>query len=501
MPARKPIVFETMNHQLPRFAARFWALPLLALAGLPMLTSPAQADDLRDALISAYTKNPSLAAARANQRAVDEGVPQARAEALPSLSGQASYQENVYNNPDSSTSPTRIASAGVSTTWSVFAGGAVRNSIRAAETRVGAGRADLRGVEAGIFSAVVAAYMDVIRDEAIVGLNRANVGVLDVNLQATSDRFEIGDLTRTDVAQSDARLALARSDLELAESNLIRSREIYIQLVGDVPDALDPPPPLPNLPESPDAAVSVALENNPDLIAARERTKASEIDIDVAGSARLPRVEVFSNGSYANFLGSLSAGGFGTPLQQSQTGLTAGVRATFPIFQGGAIASRERQVQAIAGATMEQEIAVEREVIAATRASYASWRAANQVIVSSERAVSAATLSLEGVRAENSVGNRTILDILNAEQELLRAQVQLVSARRNAYVAGFNLLSAMGRAEARDLGLDGGVLYDPEVNYDRVSKIIWDWSKDSNPVAQSTRTVDTPAQTAIIGPR
>lgn len=152
------------------------------------------------------------------------------------------------------------------------------------------------------------------------------------------------------------------------------------------------------------------------------------------------------------------------------------------------------------GQAIEQEIAAEREAIAQTRASYASWKAAQEVIVASERAVSANELSLEGTRAENSVGNRTILDILNAEQELLNSKVQLVTARRNAYVAGFSLLAAMGRAEARDLGLEGGPLYDPVAEYDAVKDSWNDWASQPDPTARATRTVDTPAQKAEIEP-
>jgi outer membrane protein len=135
------------------------------------------------------------------------------------------------------------------------------------------------------------------------------------------------------------------------------------------------------------------------------------------------------------------------------------------------------------------------------RSAYAQWQAATDVIASSQTAVDAASLSLEGVRAENTVGNRTILDILNAENELLNAQVQLVTAKRNAYVAGFNLLSAMGKAEARDLGLDGGALYDPAANYDRVKNVIWDWQSDPAPKPRSTRTVDTKAQDGSVSPQ
>ncbi len=175
------------------------------------------------------------------------------------------------------------------------------------------------------------------------------------------------------------------------------------------------------------------------------------------------------------------------------------MRATIPLFQGGRPAAQERQAQARSAAALEQEIGTERSVIAQVRAAFSSLQAANAIIASTQQAVSAAELSLEGVRAENTVGNRTILNILDAQQELLRAQVQLVTARRNAYVAGFTLLAAMGRAEARDLGLgDEGLLYDPQVNYDRVKNKIWDWASDPDPEAQSTRTVDTPTQDGEI---
>ncbi len=461
--------------------------------------TPALADDLRQALTSAYNTNPTLQAARANQRATDEGVPLARSNALPSLSGTATYTEFLRKTPNAFTAPDRAFSGDVSLGVPVYAGGSIKNSIRAAKTRVEAGQYDLRSTESGVFSQVVAAYMDVIRDSAIVGLNRNNVDVLDVNLRATSDRFEIGDVTRTDVAQSNSRLALARGDLRGAEGNLIASRERYIQIVGTAPVDLQPPPPLPGLPATPDDAVAFALENNPDLLAARERSKAAGFDVNVADAAKLPTISLFTGGNYTNYFGTLGGGVVGA-FDQHQTTAQAGVRASIPFYQGGAPAAQTRQAQARETATLEQEISVERDVIASVRSSFASWRAANDIIATNQTAVDAAALSLEGVRAENTVGNRTILNILDAEQELLRAQVQLVAARRNAYVAGFNLLSAMGRAQAQDLGLDGGVLYDPQVNYDRVKGRIWDWDRDPDPVAISTRTVDTPAQNATIQP-
>jgi outer membrane protein len=341
--------------------------------------------------------------------------------------------------------------------------------------------------------------MDVILAQEVVRLNQSNVKQLSVNLQASKDRFEIRDLTRTDVAQSDSRLALARGQQRSAEANLIAARERYIQVVGKAPIDLRSPPPLAGLPGSAEEAVAIALDHNPDLLAARQRSKAAGYDVRVASAGKLPKVSLFVAGDYTDYLGTLGGSVPGQFTQMSTTA-QAGVRASIPIFQGGLPAAQRRAAQAREDATMETEIGVERAVVANVRSAYAQWQAAQSLISSSQTAVDAAALGLEGVRAENTVGNRTILDILNAEQELLGAQVQLATARRNAYVAGFNLLAAMGKAEARDLGLDGGALYDPEVNYERVRGKIWDWSNDPAPTTEATRTVDTPAQTGSVTP-
>ena len=476
--------------------------------GLGLAATPAYADTLQEALTDAYLNNPILEAARAGQRATDETVQIERSAGLPSAEASAAATEFIrQSDQNRAFSPNRALTAGLDLGVPVYSGGSVKNGIRAAEERVEAGRADLRGTESAIFSQVVAAYMDVLRGQALVSLSTNQVDVLGVNVQATSDRFEIGDLTRTDVAQSQARLALAQGDLRSAQANLIASRENYIALVGEAPTNLQPPPPLPGLPDSAETAVDIALQDNPDLIAARERAQASLYDIEVAGSGRLPRVSVFAGYDYQNFLGSapdrvLDPSDPSIPLlaaDQTAASAQAGVSLRVPLFQGGRPAALQRQATARANAALEQVIAAERDVIAQVRSAYSSWQASLAIIESSQTAVSAAELSLEGVRAENSIGNRTILDVLNAEQELLQSRVQLVTARRNAYVAGFSLLAAMGRAEARDLGLgDEGVLYDPIDNYERVSGSIWDWGRDPAPEASSTRTVDVPAQDAAI---
>jgi outer membrane protein len=373
----------------------------------------------------------------------------------------------------------------------LFEGGRVRNSVDAARTRVEAGRATLRAVEGDVFVQAVTAYMDVIRDRAIVELNRNQVEVLRTNLEATRDRFEIGDLTRTDVAQSEARLSLARSNLALAEGRLLSSEAFYRQVVGQAPGALASPPPLPPLPASADQAVRIALVENPDVIAVVRQAQAAGLDVRVASADRLPTVSGVLSGDYVNTV----AGNVGS-LDRSGTQTSIGVNTRIPIYQGGLPSARIRQARAVEGQLLERTIETERIVVQQVRSAFASVTAARQAITSNEVAVSAAQLALEGARAERGVGTRTVLDVLNAEQELLNAQVQLVTARRDQYVAGFQLLNAMGQAEADDLGLDGGPLYDPTGNYRRVASEWNDWAGEGRHVPRSTRTV-SPAETPV----
>jgi outer membrane protein len=482
-----------------RPASLVWAgsASLLALAGL---AAPAHADTLREALAAAYTTNPTLEGARANQRAIDEGVPINRAQGLPSVAVQATHIEFIQQSANAFTAPERNLGVNAQLLVPVYSGGAVRNGIAAAKERVEAGQADLRNTESAIFSQVVAAYMDVLRTEALVALAANNVAVLRTNLEATSDRFQIGDLTITDVAQSRSRLAVAEGDLQGAEANLIAARETYIRLVGNAPGELEAPPPLPGLPDTVGEAIVTALENNPNLDAAKQRAEAAGFDTKAAGAGRLPSVSVFVNGDYSDFFGTLG-GPISADFAQSEKTANAGVRVTIPLFQGGLPAAQKRQAGARESVALEEVIAAERQIIAETRSTYSNWQAANSVIKSAQAAVEAAELSLEGVRAENSIGNRTVIEVLNAEQELVIARAQLVTARRNAYVAGFTLLALMGRAEARDLNLDAGVLYDPTVNADRVSSKMWDWDRDPKPAPKSTRTVDIPPAEATIGPQ
>jgi outer membrane protein len=387
---------------------------------------------------------------------LDESASVARAGLRPQVSGTAGFNQDVFTtrriNSDSD------FSAGIDVSYPLFNGGRVRNQIRAADTRVQAGRAILRAVEGDIFTEAVGAYNDVIRDRSIVTLNENQVRVLETNLQASRDRFEVGDLTRTDVAQSEARLALARSGLATARGRLRGSEENYRRVIGDLPEDLQPPPPLPVLPATQDQAVEIALANNPDVIAIAAQARAAGLDVSVARADRLPTLNAISNTRYSNALGTQPV----ATLPNSETSVGAGVQARIPLYQGGLVSARVRQAQAQQSQLLEQGIAVERSVVANVLAAFATYRASLDSIRSNEVAVSANSLALEGTRAEQTVGTRNVLDVLNAEQELLNSQVALVTARRDNYVAGFALLNAMGQAEAEDLNLDtGGPLYDP----------------------------------------
>jgi outer membrane protein len=380
----------------------------------------------------------------------------------------------------------------------LYSGGAVRNSVNAAKTRVDAGRATLRAVEGDVFTQATTAYMDVIRDRAIVELNQNNVKVLQTNLQATQDRFQIGDLTRTDVAQSEARLQLGRSQLAEAEGRLAASEATYRQVIGHAPGQLAPPPPLPPLPTTTDEAVRIALSNNPDLVAISREAVARGYDVNVARASRLPTLSAQASADYARNLGN-NSGGF----SRSGTATSVGLGANIPIFQGGLPAARIRQAQAQQGAILEQVVGTERAVVQTTRSAFANYEASQRAIQAQTVAVQANELALEGNRAEQSVGTRTIIEVLNAEQELLNSQVALVTAKRDAYVAGFQLLNAMGQAEARDLGLDGGPLYDPLGNYRRVAGNWNDWASDPRHPTIATRTVapeEMPA-TPVVTPK
>jgi outer membrane protein len=467
---------------------------LLAACAIAALIAdvPASADTLRDAFAAAYRTNPTLSGARANLRATDEDIAIARAGGKPNASLTGNYNEFVQRSINSPSAPKRQVGGSVTLNIPLYQGGYVRNSVNAAQARSLSGRADLEGVESDVFTATVAAYMDVIRDTAIVELKQGNARVLQTNLQATRDRFEVGDVTRTDIAQSDARLAGARSELESARAQLDASRENYLRIVGSFPADLQAPPPLPPLPATSEEAVDIAVVGNPSLEAARQASRAADYDIGAARAQRLPKLSAFGTGDYVDYRGTLASGALGAggaDVSQTDKTATIGVQATLPLYQGGEPAARVRQARARKSQAIEQVTEIERQVVADARTAFSRYRASLDVIQSSETAVSANQLALEGTRAEQTVGSRNVLDVLNAEQELLNSRVTLVSAQRDAYVAGFALIAAMGRAQADDLGLDGGPLYDPDISNRRARTAWTDWNDGKKPEPVATRTV------------
>lgn len=488
--------------------------PAAPLASWPSggAAAPTQAGQvtLLDALTQAYERNPDLLAARAQLRATDEQVGIVRAQGLPSLQGAAQFNHTLNPGLNNPVTPENQFTASGTASLPIYMGGTVGNAISAAKQRVIAGRHDVDAEESGVFTQVVSAYLAVIHDEAVVRLNASNLDALGVNLKATDARFQKGDLTKTDVAQSNQRLEQARAQLFQAQVTLNASRERYVRLVGVAPGVLAPPQPLTGLPMGIDEAIDVALRNNPDLLSADVKARAAHYDTRAARGTRLPRITGYGSIQYNNYFGGY--GGVNSnqlcqvsptsflpcfPYQQEHTA-SVGAQMTIPLYQGGGPAAQVRQAQAKESAALETANGVNRAVIENTRAAYYAWRASSSIIASSEAAVASAEQSLTGVRAENKIGTRTILDVLNAEQELLSAQVQLVSARRDAYVAAFSLLAAMGEATARNVGIDSSQIYDSTAHYRRVGGSIWDWGSDPAPVAQSTTTRIVPVQDGLL---
>ena len=464
-----------------------------------LMAGTASADTLREALVSSYQTNPTLTAQRETLKGTDATVAIAKAAGRPTVSATVGLNRTLTQSGlliNGGKGPT--VSASVDLNYPFFQGGAVKNSVKAAQTRVEAGRATLTAVEGDVFTQAVTAYMDVIRDRSVVELNLNNVKVLETNLQATQDRFQIGDLTRTDVAQSEARLQLGRSQLAVAQGQLTASEATYRQVIGHAPGQLAPPPPLPPLPTSADEAVRIALADNPDLVSISRQAIAAGYDVNVARASRLPTLSGVLSETYVNNVANNNS-----PFPNRGNATTAGLSARVPIFQGGLPSARIRQAQAQQGQALEQVVGTERAVVQAARAAFANYEAAQNSIQAETVAVQANELALEGNRAEQSVGTRTIIEVLNAEQELLNSQVALVSAKRDAYVAGFQLLNAMGQAQAQTLGLDGGPLYDPLGNYRHVANNWSDWADDPRHPTIATRTVSPEEMppTPIVTPR
>lgn len=461
---------------------------------LPLSQTGPQVRSLQQALSGTYQTNPTLMARRAELRGLDNAVALERAAGNPQISAASTFGQEVHTTRPLGSRGRNLRST-VDFSKILFAGGRIRNATRSAQTRVIAGRAELRATEADILTEAVTAYADVLRDREIRDLNQSQVSILMANLESTRDRFRVRDLTLTDVAQSETRLQVAQSNLVTAEGRLHASEENFQRIVGARAGDLEPLPPLPPLPLSSDLAAETALANNPSIAAFAARARAADYDVAVLRASRLPTLSVFSSFDNINSLGTAnSAAGLpsGT-VPNSETNVVAGFSVRIPLYQGGAASARVRQNEEIRSQFIEEAIAIERLVLADARTAFSIWRSATRAISFNERAVASSEKALGSVKFEQTVGARSILDVLNAEQEFLNSKIALTSARRDAYVAAFELLNSMGASEAADLNFAAGPLYDPKVNYREYSDTWSDWNDGSRRSSASTRNV--PADT------
>jgi outer membrane protein len=424
--------------------------PVVLLA-MSAFATPALSDTLTDALISAYQTNPSLEISRASLRSLDENVAQARAGRRPTLnisgSGTLASSSSISGVTDS-------YRASLDAALNIYDGGRTAAAVAAAIAGVEAGRANLRFEEQKVLLAATAAFMNVRRDEQFVSLAQSNILVITQQVRAARDRFEVGEVTRTDVSQAEARLAAARSNLSATLGAQARSRQNYLAVVGKEARNLSPPPAIPSLPISLEEAQVIAMREHPSLAAARARLDIAEYDVERARGAERPSVSLS---------GSLGA----TENGMSDETASVSLSATMPIFSGGRLSSLIRQAQQVLSQRKFEVQNTARLVAETTAISWADLNVSKASIRARKQQIEAARIAFEGVSEEARLGARTTLDVLDAEQELLNARTDLASAQRDEYVAAFNLLSAMGLLSVQHLGL-GVPVYDPTANYDRV---------------------------------
>lgn len=435
----------------------------VALAALVGATAGSRAETLQDALIAAYLNNPTLAAQRAALRATDEGVATAIAGWRPTvrLTGTAGRSEvDTQATRETVITP---KSRNIELTQNFYQGGRTQSAIDQAEANVKAGRATLSTTEQTVLLAAVTAYMDVLRDEAVLELRRNNEQVLRRQLEATRDRFRVGEITRTDVAQAEARLERAVSDRVQADGNLTSSRATYKRVVGESPTKLEQPQALADLPGSQEEAVAVATAENPSVLSAVFTEDAAKYAIKTAEGTILPTLGFTATWSRTDDASQTSQTAARDRPAFNQTNSFL-FTLTVPLYQSGSEWSSIRSAKQTASQRRIQVDEAKRSTIETTTRAWEALTTQRAVIVSRSQQVKASELALEGVREEANVGSRTTLDVLDSEQELLDARVALVTAKRDEYVASFTLKSAIGRLTAQGLTLPVQH-YDPTRNY------------------------------------
>ncbi len=453
---------------------RAYSLALAGLltfgTGLGLGGSAAHADTLEWAIVQAYQNNPSLNAQRASLRATDENVPQALSGYRPKLSVTATGGYNYEN----ATSIFPLAGAlinsqfaqnfysrtiGATGTYTLFNGFQAANRTRQAESQVDAARETLRVTEQQVLLDAATAYMNLLRDQAVLDLQRRNVEVLTEQLKQTRDRFNVGEVTRTDVAQAESRLAAGRSQLLAAQSQYVTSRANYRRVIGVDPGSLAPGSPVDRL--SPGVlakAIAQGQAQSPSVLAAAYGVDVAALAVKISEGALYPNLTL---------TGSVLQGQSPAFETTRLTQASAVAQLTVPIYQGGGEYSTIRQSKETLG-QQRLNLDINRDQARATVVqSWGQLDAAKAQIESTTAQVNAAEIALNGVREEARVGQRTTLDVLNAQQELVNARVALVTAQHDRVVASYTLLAAVGALSMRRLGLNV-LVYDPMVHYQQV---------------------------------
>jgi outer membrane protein len=447
--------------------SRFAFAALLMASAAVVEIRPAAAQTLQEALALAYANNPTLQAARAQLRAVDENVPQALAGWRPTVqvtgaAGQVTTgaRAGAASQDWRSRDTTQVQG---SVTQPLYRGGRTVASTRRAENQVLAQRARLLATEQQVLLDTVNSYVAVIRDQEEVRLNTNNEQVLSRQLQATNERFRVGEITRTDVAQAESRLAGARASRADAEGRLQQSRAAFTRLVGQPPQRLTPPQPLRQPAVTAADAGQIASQNNPNVVAALFEEAAARDQIDVQFSNLLPQLSL--NGSVFRNQNQATTGATLGGIRQDGTSVTANL--TVPLYQGGAEHAAVRQARQQAQQARQLVEDQRRAAFQQATQAFETLQAARAQVDSVRSQIRAAEIALDGVQREAIVGSRTTLDVLNAEQELLNARVSLVRALANVITASHNLAAAVGRLTARDLTLPVQI-YDMEAYYREV---------------------------------
>lgn len=434
-----------------------------------VMTCTAHAESLFEALAYTYETNPTLEASRAYLRSVDERVGQAKAGWRPNLSavGNATYTDQRFKNypgTDDFDYDNDAYDAGLSLTQPIFSGFKTVSGVNYAETIVKQERENLKSTEQAVLLNSAVAYVDVITQRAVLELQKNQEQVLARHLKSYQKRFEVGDLTKTDVAQSEARLEGAKTNRIVAEGDLETANAAYVSMVGRKPPEKTRVNDLDKfLPKTLSECLDIMRTNNPSLKAAEFADEASQYNITLQRGDLLPELNVNAGAGYQ----------WGQPLPQLDDKYDGhywqiGANLTVPLYQGGGEYAKVREAKQLANQARINLEQVKRDLVKSTTQAWEQYRSTKSSIESIEAQIKASKMALDGVIREADVGSRTVLDVLDAEQEYLNNRVQLVQAERNMTVAALNLLSAMGHMTAGSLKLNVAQ-YNPQDYYENVS--------------------------------